>query len=68
MAHLKIQSHLAVVAVKRFTQLKRFTATFEWLRTGQKYVGEFVADKCHGKGKQIWPETCLNILVPHLTL
>jgi hypothetical protein len=25
-------------------------------------VGEFLADKCHGKGKQVWPETCLRIL------
>ena len=31
-------------------------------RTGQKYVGEFVADKCHGKGKQVWPDACLRKL------
>lgn len=29
-------------------------------RTGHKYVGEFLADKCHGKGKQIWPDACLQ--------
>ena len=30
------------------------------LRTGQKYVGEFLADKCHGKGKQVWPDAHLQ--------
>lgn len=36
--------------------LRSGNGTLENTETGQKYVGEFLADKCHGKGKQVWPD------------